>query len=50
MKNKSVTAPATNNLVAKHMNTFNKAHTFVDRKKNAKKGYIKHKSGLSHDH
>lgn len=32
-----------NNLVAKHMNTFNVAKTFVDRNKESKRGYIKHK-------
>ena len=33
------------NFVAKHMNDFNKCQTFVDRKKNAKRGYAKHKKG-----
>jgi hypothetical protein len=33
-----------NNFVAKHANKFNKAATFTDRKKAAKKGYAKHKS------
>jgi hypothetical protein len=33
------------NFVAKHMNDFNKSQTFVDRKKNAKRGYAKHKKG-----
>ncbi len=33
------------NFVAKHMNDFNKSQTFVDRKKNAKRGYDKHKKG-----
>ena len=32
-----------NNPVAKNLNKFNKAKTFVDRKKNAKRGYKKHK-------
>ena len=36
----------TQNLVAKHARTFNKAHTMVDRKKKSKKGYTKHKKGL----
>ena len=31
------------NLVAKHARQFNKAATFVDRKKAAKKGHTKHK-------
>ena len=33
------------NFVAKHMNDFNKSQTFVDRKKNAKRGYNKHRQG-----
>ena len=33
------------NFVAKHMNDFNKSQTFVDRKKDAKRGYSKHKKG-----
>lgn len=33
----------TNNLVAKHARTFNKSHVMVDRKKQSKKGYTKHK-------
>jgi hypothetical protein len=33
------------NFVAKHMNDFNKSQTFVDRKKNEKRGYSKHKKG-----
>lgn len=32
-----------NNLVAKHMNTFCKASTQTDRKKQSKRGYNKHK-------
>ena len=35
-----------NNLVAKHARAFNKAHTFKDRKKAAKKGHTKHKKNL----
>lgn len=31
------------NYVAKHARKFNKAHVMVDRKKAAKRGYIKHK-------
>lgn len=33
-----------NNLVAKHMEHFNKPKTFVDRKKAIKSGYFKHKA------
>lgn len=33
------------NFVAKHMHDFNKSQTFIDRKKNAKRGYNKHKKG-----
>lgn len=39
--------PTVNNLAAKHMNTFNKAATHVDRKKQAKKGAkMKHKNKI----
>ncbi|WP_174558390.1 DUF7230 family protein [Acinetobacter bouvetii] len=37
------------NFVAKHMNDFNKSQTFVDRKKNARRGYDKHKKGRYSD-
>ncbi len=40
--------PVLNNLVAKHMNTFNSAKTFDDRKQKSKRGYVKHK-GKSYD-
>lgn len=33
------------NFVAKHMHDFNQSQTFIDRKKNAKRGYAKHKKG-----
>ncbi len=33
------------NFVAKHMHEVNKSQVFVDRKKNAKRGYTKHKQG-----
>ena len=33
------------NFVAKHMHEVNKSQMFVDRKKNAKRGYSKHKQG-----
>lgn len=40
--------PVLNNLVAKHMNTYNTAKTFDDRKQKSKRGYQKHK-GKSYD-
>ena len=33
------------NFVAKDMHEVNKSQVFVDRKKNAKRGYTKHKQG-----
>ena len=33
------------NFVAKHMHEINKSQVFVDRKKDAKRGYSKHKKG-----
>ncbi len=39
----------TNNLVAKHMHEFNTSHVFVDRKKESKRGYTKHKKGRYSD-
>ena len=44
-KKQAVPEVETRNFVAKHMNDFNKSQTFVDRKKNAKRGYSKHKKG-----
>ena len=38
-----------NNFVAKHMNDFNKSQVFVDRKKDSKRGYSKHKKGRYSD-
>lgn len=35
--------PILNNLVAKHMEEFNRPATHVNRKKNMKNGYAKHK-------
>lgn len=35
----------TNNIVAKHARTYNKATVMEDRKKQMKKGYTKHKGG-----
>jgi hypothetical protein len=39
------------NPVAKHAAAFNKAHVMRDRKKDAKRGYIKHQpaNGASHE-
>lgn len=37
------------NFVAKHMHEVNKSQVFVDRKKNAKRGYEKHKKGRYSD-
>jgi len=34
-----------NNFVAKHMHEVNQSQVFVDRKKNLKRGYEKHKKG-----
>lgn len=34
-----------NNFVAKHMHEVNQSQVFVDRKKNAKRGYNKHRQG-----
>ena len=34
-----------NNFVAKHMHEVNKSQVFVDRKKDSKRGYSKHKQG-----
>ena len=47
-KKSTVEMPVINNLVAKHMNTFNSAKTFDDRKQKSKRGYQKHK-GKSYD-
>lgn len=44
-KKKALPEVEIRNFVAKYMNDFNKSQTFVDRKKNAKKGYSKHKKG-----
>ncbi len=45
-KRNKVEVPKINNLVAKHMETFNKPKTFVDRKKRQSKGYTKHKGRI----
>ena len=44
-KKKALPEVEVRNFVAKHMNDFNKSQTFVDRKKDAKRGYNKHKKG-----
>ena len=44
-KKKAVPELVIQNFVAKHMNDFNQSQTFVDRKKNTKRGYAKHKKG-----
>ena len=38
-----------NNFVAKHMHEVNQSQVFVDRKKNIKRGYSKHKQGRYSD-
>lgn len=45
MQNRSALALSIPNFVAKHMHEVNKSHVFIDRKKNAKRGYSKHKKG-----
>lgn len=40
---KDAKKPIVNNLVAKHMEDFNRPATHVDRKKKMKSGYSKHK-------
>ncbi|WP_180099457.1 hypothetical protein [Acinetobacter sp. YH12153] len=47
-KSKQAALKVANNLVAKHMNSFNTAKTFVDRKKRSKQGYSKHLKTHSH--
>ncbi|WOE30536.1 MULTISPECIES: hypothetical protein [unclassified Acinetobacter] len=37
--------PIQHNFVAKYMHEVNQSQVFVDRKKNAKRGYCKHKKG-----
>lgn len=39
-----------NNFVAKHMHEVNQSQVFVDRKKNAKRGYSKQKERYSEDY
>lgn len=44
-KKKSMPEVVIHNFVAKHMFDVNKSQVFVDRKKDAKRGYSKHKKG-----
>ena len=48
-KKKAVPEVVINNFVAKHMHEVNKSQVFVDRKKNTKRGYTKHKQGRYSD-
>lgn len=44
-KKKHMPEVVIHNFVAKHMHEVNKSQVFVDRKKQAKRGYSKHKQG-----
>lgn len=44
-KKKAMPEVIIHNFVAKHMHEVNQSQVFVDRKKNAKRGYTKHKKG-----
>lgn len=44
-KKKAVPEMVINNFVAKHMHEVNKSQVFTDRKKDAKRGYDKHRKG-----
>ena len=44
-KKKALPEVVIHNFVAKHMHEVNKSQVFVDRKKNAKRGYNKHRQG-----
>lgn len=44
-KKKTVEHVVIHNFVAKYMHEVNKSQVFVDRKKNAKRGYNKHRQG-----
>lgn len=44
-KKKTAEQVVIHNFVAKHMHEVNKSQVFVDRKKNAKRGYNKHRQG-----
>lgn len=44
-KKKVLSEIVVHNFVAKHMYEVNKSQVFIDRKKDAKRGYSKHKKG-----
>ena len=44
-KKKVLPEVVVHNFVAKHMHEVNKSQVFVDRKKDAKRGYSKHRKG-----
>lgn len=44
-KKKVLSEVLVHNFVAKHMYEVNKSQVFIDRKKDAKRGYSKHKKG-----
>ncbi|WP_347453210.1 hypothetical protein [Acinetobacter thermotolerans] len=44
-KKKQLQQVVPHNFVAKHMHEVNRSQVFVDRKKDAKRGYSKHKKG-----
>ena len=44
-KKKQMPEVVIHNFVAKHMHEVNKSQVFVDRKKDAKRGYSKHRKG-----
>lgn len=44
-KKKALPEVVVHNFVAKHMYAVNKSQVFVDRKKDAKRGYSKHRKG-----
>lgn len=49
VKKKKLPEVVFNNFVAKHMHEVNQSQVFVDRKKNTKRGYSKHKKGRYSD-
>ena len=48
-KKKAMPEVVIHNFVAKHMHEVNNSQVFVDHKKNAKRGYDKHKKGRYSD-
>ena len=48
-KKKALPAVVIHNFVAKHMHAVNQSQVFVDRKKEQKRGYSKHKKGRYSD-